>query len=83
MRLTPLEWGLRAPITPRLGGEPLGATAPWQNRSQPKKNKPTLNTKLRILPLRATALFPQHHEDVSFGLQRAQKASLRPTFAVR
>jgi hypothetical protein len=33
--------------------------------------------------LRATALFPQHHEDVSFGLQRAQKASLRPTFAVR
>jgi hypothetical protein len=20
MRLTPLEWGLRAPITPRLGG---------------------------------------------------------------
>ena len=34
----------------RVRGEQLGATAPWQNRSQTKKNKPALNTKLRILP---------------------------------
>ena len=40
MRLTPLEWGLRAPITPRLGGNCWGPTAPWQNRSGLKKNKP-------------------------------------------
>ena len=45
-----MEWGLRAPITPRLGGNCWGATAPWQNRSRTKKNKPALNTKLRILP---------------------------------
>ncbi len=35
----------------RVRGEQLGATAPWQNRSQRKKNKPALNTKLRILPV--------------------------------
>ena len=41
MRLTPLEWGLRAPITPRLGGNGWGATAPWPNWSRPKKqNRP-------------------------------------------
>ena len=45
-----MERGLRAPITPRLGGNWLGATEPWQNRSRTKKNKPALNTKLRILP---------------------------------
>jgi hypothetical protein len=49
MRLTPLEWGLRAPITPRLGGN-CWRYRTWQNRSQTKNNKPTLNTKLRILP---------------------------------
>ena len=42
--------GATRPHNPAARGEPLGATAPWQNRSQPKKNKPTLNTKLRILP---------------------------------
>jgi hypothetical protein len=42
--------GAMRPQTPRLEGELLGATAPWQNRSRTKKNKPTLNTKLRILP---------------------------------
>ena len=47
--------GATRPHNPAARGEPLGATAPWQNRSQPKKNKPTLNTKLRILPLRAGA----------------------------
>ena len=43
--------GATRPHNPAARGEPLGATAPWQNRSQPKKNKPTLNTKLRILPI--------------------------------
>ena len=42
--------GATRPHNPAARGEPLGATAPWENRSQPKKNKPTLNTKLRILP---------------------------------
>ena len=50
MRLTPLEWGLRAPITPRLGGN-WEATAPQQIGANRTKNKPTLNTKLRILPM--------------------------------
>ena len=49
MRLTPSQWGLRAPITPRLGGNGCGAhRALAANRA---KNKPTLN-KLRILPHR-------------------------------
>jgi hypothetical protein len=49
MRLTPLEWRLRAPITPRLGGT-AGRYRALANRSRTKKNKPTQNTKLRILP---------------------------------
>ncbi len=40
MRLTPLEWGLRAPITPRLGGT-AGRYRALANRSRTKKNKPT------------------------------------------
>ena len=43
--------GATRPLNPAARGERLGATAPWQNRSQPEKNKPALNTKLRILPL--------------------------------
>ena len=42
--------GATRPHNPAARGELLGATAPWQNRSRTKKNKPTLNTKLRILP---------------------------------
>ena len=42
--------GAARPHNPAARGELLGATAPWRNRSQTKKNKPTLNTKLRILP---------------------------------
>ena len=42
--------GATRPHNPAARGELLGATAPWRNRSQTKKNKPTLNTKLRILP---------------------------------
>jgi hypothetical protein len=42
--------GATRPHNPAARGELLGATAPWQNRSRSKKNKPTLNTKLRILP---------------------------------
>src|SRR6476661_3769405 len=49
MRLTPLEWGLRAPISPRIGGT-AGRYRALANRSRTKKNKPTQNTKLRILP---------------------------------
>ena len=45
-----MEWGLTRPHNPAARGELLGATAPWRNRSRTKKNKPTLNTKLRILP---------------------------------
>ena len=38
MRLTPLEWGLRAPITPRLGGgELLGRYRALANPSRIKK----------------------------------------------
>ena len=49
MRLTPLEWGPRAPITPRLGEElwRYRALAKW---SQTKNNKPAQNTKFQILP---------------------------------
>ena len=36
MRLTPLEWGLRAPITPR-SGELLDATAPWRIGAERRK----------------------------------------------
>ena len=39
-----------------LRGELLGATALWQNRSEMKKNKPALNTKLRILPAAMEAM---------------------------
>jgi hypothetical protein len=46
-----MEWGLTRPHNPAARGELLGATAPWRNRSRTKKNKPTLNTKLRILPV--------------------------------
>ena len=67
MRLTPLEWGLRAPITPRLGGN-AGRYRAWQNRSQPAKNKPTLNTKLRILPGFLTHKF----KGPPFGWQEAR-----------
>ena len=48
--------GATRPHNPAARGELLGATAPWQNRSQPKKNKPTLNTKLRILPPRMVGM---------------------------
>ena len=81
MRLTPLEWGLRAPITPRLGGNCWGATAPWQNRSGMKKNKPALNTKLRILPstlldLRKERLAESEHgEDID--VIRSLKLTIR------
>ena len=44
--------GATRPHNPAARGELRGATAPWQNRSQPKKNNQTLNTKLRILPNR-------------------------------
>ena len=50
--------GATRPHNPAARGELLGATAPWQNRSQTKKNKPTLNTKLRILPNRPSARSP-------------------------
>ena len=56
--------GATRPHNPAARGEPLGATAPWQNRSQPKKNKPTLNTKLRILPC---------YEAGCFGYQPARR----------
>ena len=42
--------GAARPHNPAARGELLGAIAPWRNRSQTKNNKPTLNTKLRILP---------------------------------
>ena len=42
--------GATRPHNPAARGELLGATASWQNRSGMKKNKPALNTKLRILP---------------------------------
>ena len=72
MRLTPLEWGLRAPINPAARGELLGATAPWQNRSEMKKNKPALNTKLRILPLVMEGYKHHriHHHDNEFARAR-------------
>jgi hypothetical protein len=44
------EMGATRPHNPAARGELLGATAPWRNRSRTKKNKPTLNTKFRILP---------------------------------
>ena len=49
MRLTPLEWGLRAPITPRLGGNRWAL--PRLGKSELNEEKQTTqNTKLRILP---------------------------------
>ena len=51
MRLTPLEWGLRAPHHPAARGELLGATARGKIEANRRKTKPTLNTKLRILPV--------------------------------
>ena len=48
--------GATRPHNPAARGELLGATAPWQNRSRTKKNKPALNTKLRILPKRELKL---------------------------
>ncbi len=47
--------GATRPHNPAARGELLGATAPWQNRSRMKKNRPALNTKLRILPGAAPA----------------------------
>ena len=50
MRLTPLEWGLRAPITPRLGGNRWAL--PRLGKSELNEEKQTTqNTKLRILPM--------------------------------
>ncbi len=52
-----MEWGLRAPITPRLGGNCWPLPRLGKIGAERKKNKPALNTKLRILPAcRATAL---------------------------
>src|SRR6476660_6971583 len=49
MMLTPLEWGLRAPITPRLGGNRWAL--PRLGKSELNEEKQTTqNTKLRILP---------------------------------
>ena len=69
--------GATRPHNPAARGEPLGATAPWQNRSQPKKNKPTLNTKLRILPLeKKTGLSMNlHHYKLVQNLRRWARAS--------
>ena len=39
MRLTPLEWGLRAPITPRLGGNRWAL--PRMAKSRPTEEKQT------------------------------------------
>jgi hypothetical protein len=50
MRLTPLEWGLRAPITPRLGGNCWALPCLGKIGAKTKNNKRALNTKLRILP---------------------------------
>ena len=44
-------------------GEQLGATAPWQNRTKRRKDKPALNTKLRILPLPAVS-FKYHPHNI-------------------
>ena len=62
--------GATRPHSPAARGELLGATAPWQNRSRTKKNKPTLNTKLRILP-------PPYHAILR---QRGQHAQTRSPF---
>ena len=45
-----MEWGLRAPITPRLGGNCWALPRLGKIGAEQRKNKPTLNTKLRILP---------------------------------
>ena len=54
--------GATRPHNPAARGELLGATAPWQNRSQTKKNKPALNTKLRRKFNDALKLDPQDRE---------------------
>jgi len=49
MSLTALEWGLRAPITPRFGGN-LEALPRLQETEPKQQKKPTSNTKLRTDP---------------------------------
>ena len=76
MRLTPMEWGLRAPITPRLGGNPWAL--PRLGKSEPnKKSKPTLNTKLRILPLFQKSQIGDDHEPTPSPGSRQHKSCCR------
>ena len=50
MSLTALEWGLRALITPRFGGELGGRFRAFKSPNQNNNKIPTLNTKIRIGP---------------------------------
>ena len=60
MRLTPLEWGLRTPITPRLGGNRWAL--PRLGKSELNEEKQTTqNTKLRILPRKSSPLAISSH----------------------
>jgi hypothetical protein len=51
MSLTALEWGLRAPITPRFGGNLEALSRALKIPNQNNNKKPTSNTKNRIGPL--------------------------------
>jgi hypothetical protein len=50
MSLTALEWGLRAPITPRFGGNLEALSRALKIPNQNNNKKPTSNTKNRIAP---------------------------------
>ena len=54
-----MEWGLRAPITPRLGGNCWALPRHGKIGAEGRKIKPTLNTKFRILPATDVHRFPQ------------------------
>jgi hypothetical protein len=64
--------GATRPHNPAARGELLGAAAPCRNRSRTKKNKPTLNTKLRILPVSEAvwSTFGRDFPQISFSILR-------------
>ena len=61
MSLTALEWGLRAPITPRFGGNLEALSRALKIPNQNNNKKPTSNTKNRIAPSARNSLIALVH----------------------